>query len=312
MKQILFSFGLIIGAGVFFRRLKIGGMDADTMRKAISISVFNLFLPALCIKVTYTVSLGAEAILIPITAWFTILLLLLMALITYWILGKKWNIHPSQKGTLVLGAVFGNVTYLGLPVLTELYGPHAAKYALFFDLMASTPLVWTAGATLATHYGKNQGVSMVDSLKKLASLPPLWAITTGIVLNISGVTLPEFIVKTLSMFANLVVPLMIFTIGLALVIPKVKDAYIIIPAVILKLVAAPFIAYTIGCTLGIEGEALASCFIEGAMPTMVLSLLIAAQFKLDVTLAAFIIVITTFLSFFTLPVIVYLTNIWIF
>lgn len=295
-----------------FRRLEIGGMDADTMRKAINVSVFNLFLPALCIKVIYTANLGTEAILVPITAWFTIFILLCMGLIIYWILEKIWKIQPAQKGALILGAAFGNVTYLGLPVLTELYGPHAAKYALFFDLMASTPLVWTVGAALAARYGKNQDASLIDSLKKLASLPPLWAIALGLLLNLSAVTLPEFIVKTLSMFANLVVPLMIFTIGLSLDIPKVKDAYIIIPAVVLKLAAAPFIAYAIGLALGVQDEALASCFIEGAMPTMVLSLLIAAQFKLDVTLTAFIIVITTFLSFFTLPAIVYLTEIWIF
>ena len=41
---------------------------------------------------------------------------------------------------------------------------------------------------------------------------------------------------------------------------------------------------------------------------MVLSLLIAAKFKLDVSLAAFLIVVTTVLSFFSLPVAVYLTK----
>jgi len=41
---------------------------------------------------------------------------------------------------------------------------------------------------------------------------------------------------------------------------------------------------------------------------MVLSLLIAARFKLDVSLSAFVIVITTILSFFSLPAAVYLTG----
>jgi predicted permease len=44
------------------------------------------------------------------------------------------------------------------------------------------------------------------------------------------------------------------------------------------------------------------------MPAMVLSLLIAARFRLDVALSAFVIVITTILSFFTLPVVVSLMN----
>jgi predicted permease len=48
--------------------------------------------------------------------------------------------------------------------------------------------------------------------------------------------------------------------------------------------------------------------LEGAMPTMVLSLLIAARFKLDESLAAFIIVVTTAISFITLPVAIYLVQ----
>jgi predicted permease len=39
---------------------------------------------------------------------------------------------------------------------------------------------------------------------------------------------------------------------------------------------------------------------------MVLSLLVAARFRLDVSLAAFVIVVTTVLSFFTLPAVIYL------
>jgi len=101
---------------------------------------------------------------------------------------------------------------------------------------------------------------------------------------------------------------MIFSIGLALSLPKVGHAYAIIPAVIIKLAIVPFFSFLAAAMLGLSGDALASCLIEGAMPTMVLSLLIAAKFKLDVSLAAFLIVVTTVLSFFSLPVAVYLTK----
>jgi predicted permease len=44
------------------------------------------------------------------------------------------------------------------------------------------------------------------------------------------------------------------------------------------------------------------------MPTMVLSLLIASRFKLDESLAAFMIVVTTAISFVTLPLTLYLAD----
>lgn len=310
MYDLLLSFGLIILAGVGFRRLRLG-LDADTLRQAINISVFNIFLPALCIKIVSAASIDIETLLVPATAWITTLGGLLFALAIYAVLEKVMHIGPAEKGVLVLGAAFGNVTYLGLPVLTGVYGYEAAKYALFFDLLATTPLLWLVGASLASRYGEGRRFEIRESLKTIASLPPLWGIFAGIILRIAHIPVPGFVMKTLGMLGDLVVPLMIFTIGLALSFPKVRHAYAIIPAVIIKLFLLPFIAYMAAVMLGLGGTALASCLVEGAMPTMVLSLLIASRFKLDESLAAFMIVVTTAISIVTLPLAIYLADLLI-
>lgn len=308
MHDVLLSFGVIIAIGAGFRRLRLGGLDADSLRAAINIAVFNIFLPALCIKIIYTTAIDREAVLVPATAWVTILSGLFLALAVYALLEKRLPVGPREKGVLVLAATFGNVTYLGLPVLTGLYGYEAAKYALYYDLLAATPLLWLVGAPLASRYGEGKRMSIGESFRIIASLPPLWGIGMGFVLNLGGVALPSFFLKTLGMLGDLVVPLMIFTIGLALSLPKVRHAYAIIPAVAIKLGVVPFISYTAAMLLGLKGTALASCFIEGAMPTMVLSLLIASRFKLDESLAAFVIVVTTVLSFITLPLAIHFTQ----
>ncbi|HYQ48247.1 MAG TPA: AEC family transporter, partial [Thermodesulfovibrionales bacterium] len=187
-----------------------------------------------------------------------------------------------------------------------LFGSTAAKYALFYDLLATTPLLWLAGAALASKYGEGKSFDMKEAWKTIVSLPPVWGIFIGMALHQMHVPLPLFALKTLDMLGSLVVPLMIFSIGLALSLPKVSHAYAVIPAVLIKLAAGPFIAYGTARMLGLTGIALASCSIEGAMPAMVLSLLVAARFRLDVSLAAFVIVVTTVLSFFTLPAVIYL------
>ncbi|MFZ3123153.1 MAG: AEC family transporter [Thermodesulfovibrionales bacterium] len=294
--------------GVAFRRLRIGGLNADSLRQSINITVLNIFLPALCIKIIYTSKIDIEMLLVPATAWITIISTLLISFSVYKFLGRKMHIKPSEKGVLILSAAFGNVSYLGLPVLTGLYGYEAAKYALFYDLLASTPLLWLVGAPMASRYGENKKLQIRESLKTIISLPPIWGIFAGIVLNVTNTPLPAFVQKALGMFGDLVVPLMIFSIGLALTLPKVKHAYTIIPAVVIKLAMVPFISFITAYFLGLKGNALASCLIEGAMPTMVLSLLIAARFKLDASMSAFIIVVTTFLSFITLPVAIYMTK----
>ncbi len=308
MHEIFFSFTLIVCAGVLFRRLRVGGPDADSVRLAINASVFNLFLPALCIKTVYSSGIDIDTMLVPVTAGLTTIIIMLISLAAYSVLEKRMNIAKPEKGVLVISATFGNVVYLGLPVITGLYGDGAAKYALFYDLFAATPLLWLLGASLASRYGRSEKIATRDSLKIIASLPPIWGLLAGMAIKAAGIGLPAFIVKTLDMLGGLVIPLMVFSIGLALTLPKVKHASLIVPAVIIKLAVAPFIAFTIANLLGMKGDALSSCLIEGAMPTMVLSLLIASRFGLDTSLAGFVIVVTTVLSFFTLPVAVSLTR----
>ncbi len=308
MQDILFSFGLIILAGAACRRFRIGNIDADSLRQGIGVMVLNIFLPALCIKTLATSSIDIETILIPATAIVTTLSTLAIAVMVYTLLGRIMHLTPQEKGVLVISAAFGNVTYLGLPVLTGLYGPGAAKYALFYDLLATTPVLWLAGASLASRYGENRKLNMRESVMTIISLPPIWGIACGIVLKLAGIPLPAFLMKTLEMLGSLVVPLMIFSIGLALTLPRVGHAYAIIPAVIIKMAVSPFISFTTGQALGLQGEALSSMLLEGAMPTMVLSLLIAARFRLDIALSAFIILVTTVLSFFTLPLAVHISG----
>ncbi|HEY6012191.1 MAG TPA: AEC family transporter, partial [Nitrospirota bacterium] len=52
----------------------------------------------------------------------------------------------------------------------------------------------------------------------------------------------------------------------------------------------------------LTGDTLRAATIEGAMPVMVLSLVIADEFELDVPLAAACITVSTVLLFFTMPV----------
>jgi predicted permease len=308
MYEVLFPFGLIILAGVAFKKLRFAGIQAEDVRLAINSAVLNIFLPALCIKAVYTARIDARLFLVPAASWATTLVSLLLSLGLYTLLEKKMQIAPAEKGVLVLGATFGNVLYLGLPVLTGLYGGEAAKYALFYDLLAATPILWIFGAAVASRYGEGRGTTITESVKTIATLPPIWGIIVGFGLKSAAVPLPGLLMKALGMLGDTVVPLMVFSVGLALSLPKVKHAITALPAVCMKLLAVPVVAFLAGRLLGLKGEPLAACVIEGSMPTMIISLLIAERFRLDVSLAAFMIVVTTTLFFLTLPLIVYLTS----
>ncbi|MBF0338520.1 MAG: AEC family transporter [Nitrospirae bacterium] len=304
MRDTFLSLGLIILVGIVFRRLRPGGLDADDIRQAINTCVLNLFAPALCLRIFYNSRLDFEAVLVPIVSGLTIVLTLSVSFLVYRLLERRLNISPSEKGVLIIGSAFGNTTFLGLPVISETFGHGAAKYALYYDLFSTTPLLWLVAAQIASIYGTGKRVSLSQSVRNIVSLPPIWGIACGAALKAANVTLPAFVLKSVTMLGDVVVPLMIFSIGLAITLPKIKHAWAIVPAATIKLVAGPVIAFKVAGNIGLNGVAMNACIVEAGMPTMVVSLLIAARYNLDVSLCAFLIVATTAISFITLPFVI--------
>jgi predicted permease len=299
----LISFFIIIAGGVFFQWKRPGSLEPDAARHAINTIVIKFFLPALCFKIIATAKIDINTLLLPVSAILTIFASLLLSFAVFGIIGKFISLSKKEKGVLILAASFGNVTFLGLPLLTGLYGEEAAQYVLLYDLMATTPLLWFVGAAIAASYGKGQKISVKESFKVLAELPPIWALILGFIANFSGLQMPGFLIKTLELLSMPIVPLMIFSVGLALTVPKIKETMIAVPAVIIKLCIVPLIAYAFAALLGMKGLPLKAGVMEAAMPAMVLTLVIAAQYKLDHKLAALAIVLTTAASFVTMPVI---------
>ncbi len=300
MNDVIFAFFLIIFSGVVIRIIKPAGIDPERLRQYINTLVFYLFLPALCFSVMAKTSITAEIALVPLTAIMTLSFMTIISLIIYSLFP---NLSDAEKGAVILVSVFGNVTYLGLPVITGLFGSHAAQYALYYDLLATTPFLWTVGARIAARYGGKKSPSKAETIKKLFSLPPLWGILLGLIFNIISAPISTFVMKAAEMLGQVVVPLMIFSIGLSLSFIKPSHVYVLLPVCLLKLLASPLISYISGRLLGLTDITLKAVTLEGGMPSMVLSLLVATVFGLDVSLVAFAIVVSTLASFLTLPVI---------
>ncbi len=213
------------------------------------------------------------------------------------------NISRPSFGVMLLSASFGNVTYLGLPVITEMLGAQHGYVAILYDLLASTPILLTAGVFIAAHYGGGESVPFATSLRRMLKLPPLWGVAAGMAVHVSGISVPYIIQDAATLMGKAVIPIMTFTVGLALDFRDLGRLPLVIPALILKLGAAPILAWWVGSRLGLSGEALKAVTIEGAMPVMVLSLVIADEYALDVSLAALCITVSTVALFFTMPVV---------
>jgi len=121
MHEFLLPCSLIILAGVGFRHLRTG-RDADALRQAITMIAFNIFQTSLRFRIIYHSRFDLETIIVPAVAWAATIFTLLISIFVYTLHEKSLRITSREKGVLILTATFRNVTYLGLPVLTGLYG----------------------------------------------------------------------------------------------------------------------------------------------------------------------------------------------
>jgi predicted permease len=133
-------------------------------------------------------------------------------------------------------------------------------------------------------------------------LPPIWGVAAGIAVHVMGITVPLLLMDAAALMGSVVVPLMMFMVGLALDFRDLKRLPIALPAIGLKLILAPVLVWWIGSLLGLPSDALKAISIAGAMPVMVTLLVIADEFGLDVSLTAICITISTVVMFFSMPV----------
>lgn len=290
-----------MAAGYVWRFFNPGGLDRHRVRHALSVTVLYVFMPALAFGLLATTSIDRSFFLIPLVAMLAVVLCTATGFAVYRLVPWFRNIPRPAFGVMVLAATYGNVTYLGLPVITEVLGAQRAYVAILYDLLAHTPLLLTVGAFISARYGSGKMLSVSASLKRVAALPPLWGVAAGIAVNAGGVAVPQVLLDTSVVMGKAVIPIMTFTVGLALDFRDMKRLPIAAPALAIKLLLAPFLAWWVGSRLGLSGDVLKAVTIEGAMPVMVLSLVIADELELDVPLAAACIAFSTAALFITMP-----------
>ena len=262
-------------------------------------TVLHFFLPALAFGLVATAKVDRSFLAVPFTAAVVTLACLGAGALVY--RGMPWfrSAPRPAVGVLLLSAAFGNVTYLGLPVITGTLGQQYGYIAILYDLLATTPVLLTVGMLTAARFGKGGAVSLSSSLLRVLRLPPLWGVALGIAAH--AVPVPKALLDAAQLMGRAVIPVMIFTVGLALDFRDVRRMPVAVPALAVKLLLAPVLAWLVARAVGLDGQVLRAVAIEGAMPVMVLSLVLADEFELDVPLAAACIAVSTVASFFTLP-----------
>jgi len=289
---------LIMACGAVWRFARPSGLAAEQTRLVLTTVVYYLLLPAMVVDVLWSADIGLHSFQYTLLGVGSIV----FAMACLWIVGTLFKFEHRRMGAMILAAAFPNVTYLGLPVLEQTFGSWARSVVIQMDLFATTPLLFTAGVMVARHYGE-ETAEKPKSLWLFFNAPPFWAAAVAVILNINGFGAPVWLSGVLQKLSAGVVPLMLFSLGLALSwkAVTVRNIPYVIPVIAIKMALMPLFAIFLVGHLPIAGEYRSAAVLDLSMPSMLLGIVFCDRYRLDSSLYAMAVTVTTAISLIALP-----------
>lgn len=222
------------------------------------------------------------------------------------IVSDKAKLPATQSGVFAFMLMFGNTGFIGLPVLSGLFGKEAVLYGALCDAVYNV-FMFSIGITLMKP--KSAGNSKIEVVKltlKESLNPCFFGLVIGLILFIFKINLPDIIGGPMEAIGNITSPLAMIVIGSHLAemnmmeLFKAKHAYVVC---LLKLMITPLIALVLVKLIIGTGSLLASTIvIEAAMPVAMCSVIFSEQYKMDVDFAVKGVMLTTLMSIVTIPI----------
>lgn len=284
---------LMIGAGYF--AAKKGMLDEHTNNKMsdMIVKIFNpLLIVASAANSVGKISLGAmKAAGLIAVLMFVIFILAGMALTPF------FEKDREQRKIFQLMFVFSNVGFIGIPVISSIFGEQYVVYVSEF-MLVYTLVFYTYGIALM------EGKLSAGSLRSIIN-PGTISGLLALAIIILGIHLPDFILTAVTYLGNVTSPMALMAVGFALAGSDLKQifgqprlyVFSIVKLLLLPLLLLPLLRMVVGGT-GLLGV----CMVMFGMPVGNMPLILGNQRGMDVTACSAAIILSTVLCVLTVPV----------
>lgn len=203
---------------------------------------------------------------------------------------------PATAKALRFGTLYGNVGFMGLPLIQLVLGEHALVYGII-NLVVFDVYNWSQGVVLMG--GRKQ-----VSLKQAVLNPGIIGTAIALVLFLCGITLPSMIGNAVSFLGSMNTPLAMVIIGAQMAAADWKATFrnrSILWASLLKLVGMPLLTVLVLYPLHLEPALYCTLVLLAGVPTASITSMFAQKYGQDVSAGAQLVTVTTLLSIVTLP-----------
>ncbi len=277
---------------------KLGYLGGEFDRQ-LSRLVINITCPALILSSAMTGTLPDRRFILP---------LLLISVITYALLTGVAILLPryltqkkTDEGSIGFALMFGNVGFMGYPVVASIFGHEAVFYAAVLNVV-NTFAVFTIGTVLIT--GKSDVEGKHFQKKVLYSTPMLAAYLTMAIVALEISNIPEAISQPLTMLGDITVPAALLIIGSSmsnLPLRSLLGNSTVYVTTLFRLVLLPIGIHFLMDTLGFSPLVVNINTLVIAMPVATYGTILCLRHEKDTTLMTEVTFITTLFSMLTIP-----------
>ena len=283
VEEVLASVGktfAVMALGLAFRRR--WGRDITVLNDL----AMALFIPCLAFSVILGQEVtSADAVAIIGAALFVLLSVLVVASLVFRAAG--W----SGARTLLLPVVFMNCANLPFPILEANYGSTGLGYAVIFYVTVQT-LNFSLGVMLLH--------DRPDPLLLLKT-PVFVATLLAVTLLLSGMAPPRIVLDTTELLGDAAIPIILFSFGYSLAGMRVAAWRRTLVAALLRLGGGLAAGLTVAHLLGLAGTLRDAVILMSAMPSAVITVVLARRYGADHELVASVVFTSTLLALMILP-----------
>ncbi|WP_246315831.1 AEC family transporter [Paenibacillus foliorum] len=295
--HVFLPISLPVIGGALLRRFR--GMDT----KPISMLALYVLSPALIFVALFNAQISWDDI--TNTILFSIINILMLWAIAL-LISKMFALPAAERAGLTMVSTFTNSVNYGLPLVLLAFGQAGLDKASLYVIVQMIIV-----NTLGVYFAARSQFSVKNAVLSIFKMPSIYAAVLATLAKTLELQIPDALYKGFTLMADSYSPVVLAILGAQMV--SVKSTVLPISykkafwaGILLRLLAAPVLAYiTLSC-LGVEGILFSVILVLASMPAAVNAVLLAEQFNAAPQFVSKSILWTTLASFLVLPTILLL------
>ena len=285
---------------VGFAAGKLGYMGGEFDRRLSSI-VIDITCPAFILSSTMGGTFPDRRLILPLLgiSLITYALLTLAAMVLPLLLTRR----EDDRGVVGFALMFGNVGFIGYPIVASIFGHQAVFYAAILNVV-NTFAVFTVGTMLLTSRSQGLPHSRRGWLRLLFSTPMMAAYIAMAIVALQLDHIPAVVSQPLTLIGNITVPAALLIIGSSmsrLSLRTMMGSPTVYATTLFRLALLPLALLLLFRLLAFDALAVSINTIVIAMPVATYGTILCLKMGRDTTLITELTFVTTLLSIFTIP-----------